>query len=110
MTSQKEVGKNCNAGTVDIITATIATQAAISMIQKAEIYLLSSVFGGLPAEDSYQSFAGMMVMVETLTKGIDPMKDGQVDVTPFDDFTLLPSAPILLKSHIAAMSNKESSF
>jgi hypothetical protein len=58
-------------------------------------------------DDCYEALAKLMVMTDTVNKGLNPMEKGGVEVTPFDDFIFLLVACTLRKFiKIAAMSNK----
>ncbi|KAI2463536.1 hypothetical protein F4781DRAFT_117785 [Annulohypoxylon bovei var. microspora] len=93
----KETWKHCGSGKIDLLTATIVTDAAVCMIRRAEQDLCSTFFPSHSDDDCYASFAGMMFLMECITKGTDPKNAPGVDVTPFDGFIFLPTARTLMK-------------
>lgn len=103
----RKTWENCESGKITLVAATTVTETAVHMIRRAEQDLCIAIFPHEPTDDAYQSLAGMMILVDSFNKGLNPMEGGSgVEVTPFDDFIFLPAARILLKFiQVAAMSN-----
>ncbi|KAI1144327.1 hypothetical protein F5Y05DRAFT_418364 [Hypoxylon sp. FL0543] len=93
----KGTWEDCNSGEINLITATVVTQAAIYMARKGEEGLRSTLFPGKPVDNCYETLAGMMVSTEPITSATDPMNGSGVDATQLDSFTFLPVARTLLK-------------
>ncbi|KAI0886628.1 uncharacterized protein GGS22DRAFT_199028 [Annulohypoxylon maeteangense] len=102
----KETWKQCASGSVDLLTATVVTNASVCTIRKAEKELCSTFFPHISDDDCYAELAGMMIMMHNITKGIDPMTGPGVDVTPSDGFIFLPTARIMLKFILLADNTK----
>ncbi|OTA85081.1 hypothetical protein M434DRAFT_16208 [Hypoxylon sp. CO27-5] len=102
----KETWEACNSRKINLMTATAVTEAVICMISHTERDLCSTLFPDNPADNCYETFASMMVLVESITKGTNPTEDTRVDVTPFDSFTFLPAARTLIKFiHMGSLSS-----
>lgn len=93
----KQVWTDCSADRMSLVSASIVTQAAIQMIQRAEQELLPTCFASRPNKNSYEPLASMLVHAEIISNGTNPMSKDAVDMTPFDSFILLPTARTLFK-------------
>ncbi|RYP17475.1 hypothetical protein DL767_010014 [Monosporascus sp. MG133] len=79
--------------------ATIATQSRhICTIHRAEQDIYSTLLTTNPDDHGYKDLVGMMILVESVAKGLNLMDFvSGVDVTRFDDFIFLQTARTPLK-------------
>ena len=99
----KETWKGYKAGKIDLLTATITTNAAIHLVRRAEEDIIATKPEVFSKPRSYEAIAVVIFFAESLGRGDDPpaglisTSAESLKITPFDDFLYLPTARILMK-------------
>jgi hypothetical protein len=84
------------------VAATAVTEAAVLTIRRAEQEICANLLPNQSDNDCYEAWAKLVVMTDTVNKGLNPVEKGGVD-----NFIFLPVARTLRKFiKIAAMNNK----
>lgn len=93
--------KKYKDGRIDLVSATVATHAAIGMVSRTEKEILAEHPYLAEYGQSYTDLAMSVFDVEMLRNGRDPdeylSSPESLEVTPLDEFLYLPTARILMK-------------
>lgn len=84
-------------GKLDVITASITTNAAFDLVRREEQALTADLFGSSKKVLSYSDLAALIFYAESLRTGTPTSPRNRPRITPFDNFVFLPIARSILK-------------
>lgn len=96
----KETWKKYNTGALDLMTATITTNAAFDLTRRAEDDIILIAPDVLTKPRSYERISLLIFYADSFSKGDDPearTKSDFLKITPFDEFIYLSTARTLIK-------------
>ena len=99
----KETWQSYKAGTCDLVTASVVTTLAFSLVRRAEEEIISLDPERYSKPRSYDALSLEIFYEESIRKGEDPeaklASNESLRITPFDDFIYLPTARTLMNSN-----------
>jgi 16S rRNA C1402 (ribose-2'-O) methylase RsmI len=81
--SLMKLWKDCAAGQTSVVAATSVTEAAVLTIRRAEQEICANLLPNQSDNDCYEVLAKLMVMTDTVNKGLNPVEKGGVDNNAF---------------------------
>ena len=89
--------------TCELVVASVINNLAFNFVRRAEEEIISLDPKRYSKPRSYDALSLEVFYAESFSKGEDPeakfASNESFQITPFDDFIFLPTAPILMKFH-----------